>query len=136
MAQITISSTSQTGRDQSVQSNFNELYAPRAAWATYTTTATPASGSFTTVSTSGSQVTSGKTVHFRLQTTITTAGTGTSPVSITLPASANAASLVNGATASGAVLAKLASASKNVSVTLASITDGTVITVSGTYESQ
>lgn len=53
-------------------------------WIAYTPTLTAGAGTFTTASATGRYKQIGKTVHFRVQITITTVGTGTLPV-FTLP---------------------------------------------------
>lgn len=55
------------------------------AWTTYTPTVTAGSGTFTTVSATGSSKTIGKTVFFHLAIIITTVGTASGQIIATLP---------------------------------------------------
>jgi hypothetical protein len=61
------------------------------AWATYTPTVTASSGTFTSVSATGTSKTIGKTTHLSTLITITTNGTAAGVVRATLPNTASAA---------------------------------------------
>lgn len=59
--------------------NWYEVGRTSGVWTAYTPTVTPTAGAFTATSATGRWTRRGKTVHFTVQITITTVGTGTSP---------------------------------------------------------
>jgi hypothetical protein len=69
-----------------IATNTASIAAHEAAWTTWTPTVVPASGAFTTVAAAGAYLAIGKTVHFTVTITITTAGTAASDMSLALPA--------------------------------------------------
>jgi hypothetical protein len=68
-----------------IATNTSSIAAMQAAWTTWTPTATPQTGAFTTVATSGAYLAIGKLVHFSLTVSITTAGTASGTISVSLP---------------------------------------------------
>lgn len=63
----------------------NVVVADNDAWTTYTPTVTAASGTFTTVSATGRYKQMGKTIQTQIKITITTVGTASGGISVTLP---------------------------------------------------
>lgn len=74
--------------------NAEEVDFQTAGWSTWTPTIGCSAGSFTTVSATGRYATFGKTVVYRVEIVITTAGTASGDITATLPSS-SAASAVN-----------------------------------------
>jgi hypothetical protein len=68
-----------------IATNTASIAAHEAAWTTWTPTVVPALGAFTTVAAAGAYLAIGKTVHFTVTITITTAGTAASDMSLALP---------------------------------------------------
>jgi len=66
------------------------------AWVAYSPTVTATSGSFTTLVTNASYCQIGKTVHLAVSIGITTAGTATGGINVTLPVTAKTGSIAVG----------------------------------------
>lgn len=73
-----------------------DTYAPQ-AWTTWTPTISAQTGTITTASSSNARyIAYGKTIHWNLTITVTTAGTGTDALRFTLPVTARAATMYIG----------------------------------------
>lgn len=123
------------------QTLFSDIAALDSAWTAYTPTISATSGSFTTVSGSGRYKQIGKTVWFKATATITTNGTASGTLLMSLPATAQAANAAFGtgrdATAGGLCLWFNASTSNAYVQTTGGAypgADGRSISISGTYE--
>jgi hypothetical protein len=68
-----------------IATNTASIAAHEAAWTTWTPTVVPASGAFTTVAAAGAYIAIGKTVHYTVTITITTANTAAGDMSLALP---------------------------------------------------
>ena len=105
MARKDIYTVIKTGREQSIDENFIELYAAAAsasaaiaalqsgsgaAWESYAPSLAAGSGSLTAATATGAYIANGKTVHFRAQVAITTNGTAATSIVVGLPATAAA----------------------------------------------
>lgn len=138
-----------------LKSYFDTLYQPLAAaltalssattgaWTAFAPTVTASSGTFTTVSASGSYARFGNVVFFQMTITITTAGTATGTLRATLPTTANSVATFAGRenTGTGFMVQGNVSAASNVlsimkydNTTI--IADTRAVRISGTYESQ
>lgn len=158
MAQQRISSVIPTGRQQSTDENFTELYtavdaasaaiaalqAGAGAWTSYSPTIAAGGGTLTTATATGAYTTNGKTVHFRARAVITTNGTGATSVIVGLPATAAATVMstpIFGHTvvpSNISIIGVIASGGTTVAIYDYAGTypggDGTSMTVAGTYE--
>jgi hypothetical protein len=114
------------------------------AWTAWTPTVTPTSGSFTTVSASGSYLSIGKIVFFSVSITLTNIGTGTGKVNLPLPVGNAAQNFVLpcievGATGKTGTLRGVSGSGTGVIQAYDNSTslmvNGYVIVVSGSYES-
>lgn len=124
----------------SLQQVANQLMADDAAWTPFTPTVTSEAGAFTSVAATGRFSQAGQTVHFTVRIAITTNGTASSAIVVTLPAAAEATTFsFSGREQTGGVLAMV----YMVDVSHAKIrkydntylgADGDVIILSGTYE--
>lgn len=110
------------------------------AWTAYSPTATPEMGAFGSSSVIGAFVALGKTIHFRAEITITTNGTGSSWINLSLPkaAAARASGVGRDIAISGKTL-QVAIANSNALILNYDNTypgaDGALLTCGGTYES-
>ena len=111
------------------------------AWTAYTPTVTASSGAFTTVSAAGRAKLVGKTRHFTVTVTITTAGTAAGAIWLTLPGSAaqsaNYFAIGRNAT-NGLQLFMFLNSTTSMALVkpdgTTAIASGTTVSVSGTYE--
>jgi hypothetical protein len=111
------------------------------AWTSYTPTVAASSGTFTSVSATGNYIQIGKTVFARFAITITTVGTATGNVTVTLPFSANGRISFCGKESSVNGKAFCSSATNSSTVTLTNydntspIAAGAVLVADFVYES-
>lgn len=68
-----------------IATNLASINAMKAAWTTYTPTVTAGSGTFGSVSATGAYLLTGKTVLFAVTVTITTVGTASGTIVVSLP---------------------------------------------------
>ena len=123
-----------------IATNTASIAAMQAAWTTYTPTITAQTGTFTTVSAAGAYLPNGKQISFTVTITITTVGTATGAIIMTLPTGTpkrNAVAAVREISATGvAGIASTDSSTMRISKydnsTLAA--SGNVIVVTGIYE--
>jgi hypothetical protein len=112
-----------------------------AAWTAYTPTVTSAGGTLTSVSATGFYKKLGRKVTFRATITLTTLGTGTGALIVTLPFASAAVTPCYGANGSSVALSCLTNQSTASSVSAlkydgtTALAGGTVYYISGTYES-
>jgi len=111
-------------------------------WLAYTPTISSGAGTLTSASASGRYRKVGTTVHYVIAATITTNGTGSSTVRVTLPFSARTASVAGTGRGSAVYFGQLMSFTSTSSNLLGCVkydgtypgADGATFTVNGTYE--
>jgi hypothetical protein len=151
MARLEISSINPVGREQRIDTNFAELYATTGAddvvWASANITATASAGAYTTATGAAWYKQIGKTVHIQLTLGVTTVGTGTGGMTITLPVTPKttfkqALAVTYEGTVGAGVASGLTCYTNTTGATARVFTydggnvgaDGTIIYVGGTYE--
>lgn len=123
-----------------IATNTASIAAIQGPWTAYTETVTAAAGAFTTVAGAGRYLKSGKTVLFTFTVTITTNGTASGAINVSLPVAAQAATfnfsgreITNGALAMIWTPDTTSLRIRKYDNTYLGA-DGDVITISGSYE--
>lgn len=112
------------------------------AWTSYTPSFAPNTGAFTTASASGRWVQLGKTIHFSINLTITTNGTGAGFFKVGLPIAVQTAATAIGRETNGVTGKVLGGTIQAGNLTMIVLdadnaypgANGTAFTISGTYE--